>query len=133
MSLVGPRILLVPKQLACEVFTKSALQCCPSVLPFYGAETPNHLQESRHVEGTPSRAQLASKSFNRPWYSTQMKRSLSTLAMRLSIMALDNDPYYAQLLLDRSDALLLTDKDSIDSDVRVDCLRSQSKENNGTS
>ena len=48
-------------------------------------------------------------------------------------MALDNDPYYVQLLLDRCDALFLTDKASIDSNVRVDCLWSQGKENNGTS
>lgn len=53
--------------------------------------------------------------------------------MRLSTVALDDDPYYKQLLLDRSDALFLTDKASIDSDVRVDCLWSQSKGNNGTS
>lgn len=44
-----------------------------------------------------------------------------------SRMALDNDPYYVQLLLDRSDALFLTDKASIDSNVRVDCLWSQGK------
>ena len=48
-------------------------------------------------------------------------------------MALDNDPYYVQLLLDRSDALFLTDKASIDSNVRVDCLWFQAKKNNGTS
>ena len=48
-------------------------------------------------------------------------------------MALDNDPYYAQLLLDRSDTLFLADEASINSDIRVDCLWSQSKENNGTS
>ena len=53
--------------------------------------------------------------------------------MCLSTMALDNDPYYAQLLLDRSDALFLTDKASIDSDVRVDCLWYQCKEKNSTS
>ena len=53
--------------------------------------------------------------------------------MCLSRMALDNDPYYVQLLLDRSDALFLTDNASIDSDIRVDCLWSPSKENNGMS
>lgn len=53
--------------------------------------------------------------------------------MHLSRMALDNDPYYTQLLLDRSDDLFLTDKSSIDSDVRVECLWSQGKKNSGRS
>lgn len=40
--------------------------------------------------------------------------------MHVSKLALDKDPYYAQLLLDHSDALFLTEKTSIDSDVRVE-------------
>ncbi len=59
------------------------------------------------------------------------KQSPSASAMHLSRVARDNDPYYTQLLLDRSHALFFTDKSSINSDVRVEDLWSQSKKKGG--
>ena len=44
---------------------------------------------------------------------------------------MDYDTYYRQYLLDRSDAFFLTDKASIDSDIRVDCLWFQQREKSG--